>query len=288
MIPRIRARYAGLAGLLAMTACHHRAEQLPDATPHYVVGAAWQAGGVWTYPHEDFAWQGTGIAVTDSGRSGARRTVDGEPYNADSMTGAHPWLQLPAIVQVRNLDNGRVVRIRLNDRGPDQRGRILSVTPRVASLLGMGAAPARVEITEDVQVSRTLAETLPGGPLLPLTAAPVEAVQAVSLDAPSATLTATVTHAAPESPATLPDLPATWSQGYATGGLLWIELGRFTGRQYADMMARQAGGTVTEAGTQGTGRWIAQTGPFNSIAEADAALDLALREGVTGARIVVR
>ncbi len=65
--------------------------------------------------------------------------------------GAHQTLQLPALIWVENLSNGRAVKIRLNDRGPGDGRRILAVTPAVARILGMGKSPTPVRITLDRQ-----------------------------------------------------------------------------------------------------------------------------------------
>ncbi|WP_231948528.1 septal ring lytic transglycosylase RlpA family protein [Acetobacter senegalensis] len=97
------------------------------------------------------------------------------------MTGSHPTLQLPAVVTVMNLDNGREVTVRLNDRGPKEIGRLLGLSRKAADLLGMGTAPARVRIVEDEAASRHLAEILPGGPMLQINAAPLETVTQTQL-----------------------------------------------------------------------------------------------------------
>ena len=64
------------------------------------------------------------------------KTALGEPFKAGAMAGAHPTLPLPCRVRVTNLSNGKSVKLRLNDRGPYARNRLLDVTPRAASRLG--------------------------------------------------------------------------------------------------------------------------------------------------------
>ena len=88
---------AVLCTVLLLVACRHAPQATPD--PHYVTGPSWQADGRWFYPHEDFAWQDTGLAVRDHGRDG-ELTADGEVRDSMAMTGAHQTLQLPAIVSV--------------------------------------------------------------------------------------------------------------------------------------------------------------------------------------------
>ena len=145
---------------LLLASCSPTPTSRPDI--HYTVGTAWQAQGQWFYPREEFAWQGTGLAVRQTGREG-ELTADGEVRSMASMTASHPTLQLPAIVTVTNLENGRQVRVRVNDRGPAQVGRALALSTQAANLLGMGRDPAQVRIVEDETASRQLAETLPGG-----------------------------------------------------------------------------------------------------------------------------
>ncbi len=75
------------------------------------------------------------------------RTATGETYDMDAMTGAHPTLPLPAWVRVTNLENGRSVVVRLNDRGPFAKGRIIDLSRAAAEQLDMiRAGTARVEV----------------------------------------------------------------------------------------------------------------------------------------------
>jgi rare lipoprotein A len=78
-----------------------------------------------------------------------RRTANGERYNMHAMTAAHPTLPLSAVVRVTNLDNGRSIVVRINDRGPFARGRIIDVSQAGARALGFearGTARVRVAI----------------------------------------------------------------------------------------------------------------------------------------------
>lgn len=75
------------------------------------------------------------------------RTSTGETYDMDAMTGAHPTLPLPTWVRVTNLENGRSVVVRLNDRGPFAKGRIIDLSRAAAERLDMvRAGTARVEV----------------------------------------------------------------------------------------------------------------------------------------------
>ena len=105
----------------------------------------------------------TGCATAPPGRPGAserglaswygpgfhgRQTANGETYDMRAMTAAHKSLPFDTVVEVRNRDNGRRVRVRINDRGPFVRGRIIDLSRSAAEALRMiGPGVARVEIT---------------------------------------------------------------------------------------------------------------------------------------------
>lgn len=76
-----------------------------------------------------------------------KQAANGETYNMHEMTAAHKTLPFDTVVEVRNRDNERRVRVRITDRGPFVRGRIIDLSHEAASQLGMiGPGVARVEI----------------------------------------------------------------------------------------------------------------------------------------------
>ena len=107
-------------------------------------------------------------------------TADNEAYDPNALAAASPVLQLPAIVTVTNLVNGRSVEVRVNDRGPAMPGRVIAVTPRVAQLLDYPVGGV-VEVRGDVGRTATAAldGALGAGPKL--VAAPEASVTAQSL-----------------------------------------------------------------------------------------------------------
>jgi rare lipoprotein A len=115
----------------------------------YKIGNPYQIAGVWYRPAEDFAYDETGIASWYGEDFHGKYTANGEIYDLNAMTAAHRTLPMPTIVQVTNLDNGRTIELRVNDRGPFARGRIIDVSRRGAQLLGFenqGTAKVRVRI----------------------------------------------------------------------------------------------------------------------------------------------
>lgn len=274
----------------------------PAAKPdvHYVVGPAWQVGTAWMYPRENFSYQAMGLAVREPD-SGQPLTADGEVRNPQSMSGSHPTLQLPAVVTVINLDNGREITIRVNDRGPSESGRLLGLSRKAADLLGVGTTPARVQIIEDEATSRHLAEVLPGGPMLEISTAPREVVTQTDLGSqpsalrnsvsatPAGTGTSGVAAGQGTAPSAiqLPELPVQWRQGQPVSTRLWIELADFTVPGAASRLAAQSGGVVWPSFTSQGKMWAVRQGPFATISDADAALKRALADGLTGSHIVV-
>jgi rare lipoprotein A len=115
----------------------------------YKVGNPYQIAGMWYRPAEDFAYDETGIASWYGEDFHGKYTANGEIYDLNALTAAHRTLPMPTIVQVTNLDNGRTLQLRVNDRGPFARGRIIDVSRRAAQLLGFeaqGTAKVRVRI----------------------------------------------------------------------------------------------------------------------------------------------
>jgi rare lipoprotein A len=165
----------------------------------YKVGQPYQIDGAWYYPAEDLSYEETGIASWYGEKFHGRDTANGEVFDLNSLTAAHRTLPMPSIVQVTNLENGRTMQLRVNDRGPFARGRIIDLSRRSAQLLGFeqqGTAKVRVRILapESIQVAtiarqngadtgRALAEAPPA-------AAPREVVVAQALPPPGAAVPA--------------------------------------------------------------------------------------------------
>ena len=279
-----------------------RPEQKPKPQPHYVVGDPYQLGGVWQYPRERFGYDETGIAaVIPPGHPPL--TTDGEAFDPAAMAAAHRTLQLPAVARVTNLENGRQVLVRINDRGPDSPARLLAVTPHVARLLGFDAeGTARVRVELDQAMSQALAQELQGGMGgLKIAAAPRGAVQATPLAPPAGTAADSGVPPLASAPsAKKPDplmqpavplrLPPAVAQVMPQPGALWIECDSFTNSAYAQReRARLAGlgAQVLRSVSGGAETDTVRIGPLASVAEADAALNRVLHSGVSGARIVV-
>ena len=284
---------ASLIGVTSVTGCVRRASQgSTSADARYVLGPPWRGDGYWFYPRQESAYTATGLAVIDVPRPPDRsRTADGEVYDPASFTASHQTLQLPVVLRVLNLENGRVVDLRVNDRGPAAPGRLLSVTPGAARVLGMRPNGAtRVRVTEDSLLSQLILRSVHDAPVSDFTAAPVAAVQEQSLTSsttrPPAEETAPLSTRPPEAgPAQL--VTGNLVQEFANPGRLWIDAGSFSQRSYARHLASTLSGTIREQGQGRSVSFSVRLGPFDLVTQADAALDRAHAGGVTDARIVV-
>lgn len=130
----------------------------------YKVGNPYTVSGVRYHPREDFNKVETGIASWYGPNFHGKRTANGEIYDQNALTAAHRTLQMPSLVRVTNLQNGKSVVVRINDRGPFKRGRVIDVSKKAASLLGFinqGTAKVRIEVLE--KESRQIAEAAKRG-----------------------------------------------------------------------------------------------------------------------------
>lgn len=138
---RVRTRSTGLhlaaavptaAMMFAACAGH------PGPAPMESVTTGWQEEG-------EASWYGPGFH--------GRQTASGEVYDMEAMTAAHRELPFGSRVRVVNLDNGRETSVRINDRGPFARGRVLDLSRAAAreiDMLGSGTARVRIEVLEGV------------------------------------------------------------------------------------------------------------------------------------------
>jgi rare lipoprotein A len=123
-------------------------QPVPKGGGVYQVGKPYQIAGVWYAPHEDPSYDRVGSASWYGELFHGRRTANGEIYDMDRLSAAHPTLPLPVYARVTNLNNGRTIVVRVNDRGPYARDRIMDLSRRSAELLGFrnhGTATVRVK-----------------------------------------------------------------------------------------------------------------------------------------------
>ena len=186
--------------------------------------------------------------VIDSGRASwygpkfhGRPTASGERYDMHQLTAAHQTLPFGTLLEVRNLDNGRICRVRVNDRGPFVKGRILDVSFAAAKELGMvGPGTARVELA-----------------ILPALAAESTLVFASAGGGAGAAPGAAFGDAAP-----LPEEP--------DGGLFTVQVGAFSESSRAETLRDLLRSRFPEAEVRSDGSWHrVQVGRFAERGEAE-------------------
>jgi rare lipoprotein A len=119
------------------------------SNPAYKIGEPYQVAGIWYYPKEQPGYDATGIASWYGTEFHGQVTADGEVFDRNAISAAHPTLPLPVNVRVTNLENGRSIVVRVNDRGPFVNGRVIDLSEHAADLLGyrlQGTARVRVSL----------------------------------------------------------------------------------------------------------------------------------------------
>ncbi|MBY0324669.1 MAG: septal ring lytic transglycosylase RlpA family protein [Reyranella sp.] len=114
----------------------------------YKIGSPYKIDGVTYTPQEEFNRTETGVASWYGPGFHGKSTANGESYDQSERTAAHRTLQMPAIVRVTNLDNGMTTVVRINDRGPFARSRIIDLSRTAAQELDIvrnGTARVRID-----------------------------------------------------------------------------------------------------------------------------------------------
>lgn len=121
---------------------------VPKGGGRQMVGKPYQIAGKWYTPAEDPDYNRSGLASWYGPNFHGRRTANGEVYDQHHLSAAHPTFPLPSYARVTNEENGHSVMVRVNDRGPFTRGRIIDVSSKAADLLDFkndGVASVNVE-----------------------------------------------------------------------------------------------------------------------------------------------
>ena len=145
--------------LVVACSTSNRAPTTPRSQGTFKVGNPYQIQGKWYTPNESYSYDETGISSWYGDQFHGKRTANGETFDKNTMTAAHPTLQLPSLIRVTNLENGRSAVLRVNDRGPFSKSRLIDVSHSAAKVLGYeltGTARVRVQVLE--RESRILAD----------------------------------------------------------------------------------------------------------------------------------
>ncbi len=276
---------------------------VPRSAGVYKVGNPYQIDNVWYYPHEQPEYDETGIASWYGPTFYGKSTANGEAYDGNALTAAHRTLPMPVNVRVTNLDNGKSIIVRVNDRGPYARGRIIDLSRRAAELLDVvQTGTAKVRVT---YLGR--ADMEGGGPPPPQTppeiAAALPAVPATRVDTsalgilPGAPVAPPVKAHTLPIPAAVPPIQVASSQPAGqvvqqpvpVATHLYVQVGAFSKLDNAKTLLNKLGGDLRISALQRNGQTLyrVRSGPLNSVEDADAALSRISGAGSNDAHIVV-
>lgn len=123
-------------------------DPVPKGGGTYRVGNPYVVAGRVYVPEYDPHYRAEGLASWYGDDFHGRYTANGEIFDLNGITAAHPTMPLPSYARVTNLDNGHSIIVRVNDRGPYSRNRVIDVSVRAAKLLDFyrrGTTRVRVE-----------------------------------------------------------------------------------------------------------------------------------------------
>ncbi len=279
---------------VALSAC--TTTNLPDApktiaaptkaNPHYKIGAPYQIDGRWYTPKVDERYEEVGIASWYGDQFHGKLTANGEIFDKRRLSAAHKTLPLPTLAEVENLENGRRIIVRINDRGPFVGDRVIDLSHAAADELGFsskGLAKVRVRYVGETDVAGVAAK--PGESVSAATRvavsrdaiAPTNASSVETRDRLGELIASSTGEAAPaRTPRAIPDL--------------WVEL---TSVDNLDAIASmkldlpELGPVVVQAGESGGRRvQFLRIGPFIDEAIAVASLSRVKAAGFGDARII--
>ncbi|WP_307511499.1 septal ring lytic transglycosylase RlpA family protein [Brevundimonas vesicularis] len=256
---------AGVRGTVA-----GRGEDLPPVVkdPAPIVSGTmrpYQVRGRWYTPKEQPDYEEVGMASWYGDAFNGRPTSTGERFDMHALTAAHKTLPLPGLVEVTNLENGRRLVVRINDRGPFVDSRIIDLSREAASELGMlsqGVGRVRVRY-----LGR--APQQGGGTLL-----------RASAPTPRGAVPASPPVSPPVSAPVIAPAPVV----VAEVTTFWVQAGSFSDQVEAGRIADSLSGWVRA--DRGAGRFNVVVGPWDSANAAEAARQSVVARGYAGALLI--
>ncbi|HKI62048.1 MAG TPA: septal ring lytic transglycosylase RlpA family protein [Mariprofundaceae bacterium] len=244
------------------------ASNLPDGSGGVrKTGKPYRIAGKWYYPMQTVgAYDETGTASWYGRDFHGKKTANGERYDMHALSAAHKTLPMPTLVRVTNLENGRSVVVRVNDRGPFVKNRIIDLSYAAARQLGYdnkGTAHVRVQTLDQ----------------------PAPTMAARELPAARSVIT---------SPAALPPIvPATWTNSNSTpSGTIYVQLGAFSSEGNAVQLRNAVSGMFSNVLIQP--RHIAsqtlyrvRIGPFDDMRKIESTVQTLQQNGYDDAVVII-
>jgi rare lipoprotein A len=274
----------------------------------YKVGNPYQIDGVTYVPQEEFNHVESGVASWYGPGFHSKATANGETYDQGDHTAAHRTLQMPAIVRVTNLDNGRSTVVRINDRGPYARGRIIDMSRAAAEDLQMtGRGTAHVRIDQLGPESQAVKEVAlnGGGPseqqaaLAQLASGQRSAPVPASVAPPPAAappppqqvlVRAEPPPAAPAAGRGGPTIASIASGSSQSGGSFYVQTGAFStinnATRQRELISSYGSTEIFQASAGGHEVYRVRVGPYTTPDAAGIVADRLKRSGYGEARVV--
>jgi len=281
----------------------------PKSIGRYKVGTPYQIKGVWYYPRVDYGYDESGIASWYGPNFHNKATANGELFDQNAISAAHRSLPLPTVVRVTNLENGRALVVRINDRGPFAHGRIIDMSRRAAQLLDFerrGIARVRVQVLpresrEAVKLAQAGGVPAPvvsnanapdAVPVSSVSVAPLTPVPGTALAPPPEAAVEKVTPASKSAveltrqsrQSALQDQPVDPTN-------LFVQAASFSKQSNASRLKSQisdiGSASVYRVQIDGKQFYRVRIGPLNDVGMADRVLIQVIARGFPGARITV-
>ena len=275
------------------------AKDIIQASPRYKVGDPYQVAGVWYYPERNLKYDETGVGSWYGNEFAGRLTANGEIFDPEKVSAAHKTLPMPSVVRVTNLDNGKSLVVRVNDRGPFVSGRIIDLSREAARLIGYkdsGIARVRVQILAEQSLKL---ERLARDGQFPESGFEEDLPESDGVAKPTVTLTAKTTRATAVKRAPGKSALDLLSQNRVGEVIqtqpieteIWVQIGAFHSEDNAkavlSRLSSVGSGKVIPALKDGQTLYRSRLGPVASVEQADKLLDDVMKQGFNGARIVV-
>ncbi len=268
--------------------------------PRYKIGDPYEINSIWYYPERDLSYDQTGIASWYGDEFAGKMTANGEIFDPDLISAAHKTLPMPSVVRVTNLENGKSLIIRINDRGPFVAGRIIDLSKEAARLIGFknrGIARVRVQILPEQSIRL---EKLAKNGSFPFLNNKKQILPKINVEKkPSVSIVAKTTRASSNKPqpqktaielineAKIPKV--VYSNPVETK--IWIQVGAFHNKNNAEKLVIKLNeifkGETSEFLQNGKIIHRVRLGPIENVNNADKLLNKVFNKGFEGAKIIV-
>lgn len=261
---------AGIGEPVALkTSASRSAIQPPMAVPY--AGPPYQVNGRWYVPAHEPNYNEVGIASWYGPTFHGKDSASGEVFNENDLTAAHPTLPIPSLVRVTNLENGRTVIVRVNDRGPFVDDRIIDLSKAAGAALDMharGTAKVRVEYVGAAPLNGGGQVAAPSPERVSMVSKPLAPVGRPIVNEPVAAKPA--------------------PQAYAAAGQFYVQAGSFADLANAHALRQKLASdgrvSIESVAVNGSEFYRVMIGPWASREEAASALSRSGAKGLVVAR----